>query len=250
MNILTRTNIASFTLPLLLAACGGGNSYNSNREPLPTEPPDEPQPTLVSFSVEVANVTANQPLAPLALVLHNGDYNAWQIGEPASTGLEMLAESGDPTAFIDEAQSAYSTMTGSGILVPGAKASYEISAMLDSESLSRDDLSLTLASMPVNTNDAFTGSSGLPLSLLAAGESLQRLLPIYDAGTEANTETAATVPGPAAGGTGFSEERDDIADRVTRHPGVVTAADGYGESALDSSHRFDQGAILVTITRN
>jgi uncharacterized protein YaiI (UPF0178 family) len=50
-------------------------------------------------------------------------------------------------------------------------------------------------------------------------------------------------------GQGFDEVRDDIADQVTRHQGVVTADDGLANSTLDSSHRFDNGGMLVTITR-
>jgi len=70
----------------------------------------------------------------------------------------------------------------------------------------------------------------------------------YDAGTEANSETAATIPGPAAGGEGYNSTRDDR-DTVGGHPGVISADDGLTGSALDASHRFDNPVARITITR-
>jgi len=196
-----------------------------------------------SYQVVLTNVTHNQPLAPAAVVLHYNDYRAWSIGSPASVALETLAESGNPSMLIEAATSAQDAMSSSGLLMPGQQAMVELNAVW------RDDLQLTVASMPVNTNDAFSGTTGRMIASLEPGDSYSALLPIYDAGTEFNSETAETVPGPAAGGEGFNATRDDVADYVARHQGVVTADDGYAESALDSSHRFDQGALHVRVTR-
>ncbi len=195
-----------------------------------------------TYAVTLVNTTANQPLAPAAVILHDATYRGWQIGTAASVGLETLAESGNPAAFLSEADSLDSTATG-GVAGPGIENTVMVSAVW------REDLSLTIASMPVNTNDAFTGTTGWSIAQLAPGESMRALLPIYDAGTEANSETSATVPGPAAGGEGFNATRDDISDQVTRHSGIVSADDGLDTSALDESHRFDQGAMYVVVTR-
>ncbi len=195
-----------------------------------------------TYQITLVNATANQPLAPTAIILHDDSYYGWQIGSPASAGLENLAESGNPADFIAEADALDST-TSAGIIPPGGSGSVSVSAVW------REDLSLTIASMPVNTNDAFTGTTGWNIAQLAPGESTRALLPIYDAGTEANTESIDSVPGPAAGGEGFNAARDDVADYVVRHSGVVTADDGLSTSALDESHRFDQGALHVTVTR-
>ena len=74
------------------------------------------------------------------------------------------------------------------------------------------------------------------------------ILPVLDAGTEANSEAAGTIPGPADGGEGYNAERDD-ADLVSFHPGVVSADDGLMMSALTSAHRFDNPAVKLSITR-
>ena len=196
------------------------------------------------YEVRIVNVMFNQPVAPTAVILHEADYYGWQIGSPASLGLETLAESGAPVDFMAEAEDALDTAAaGSGPYGPSAAVTASVSAVW------RDDLSLTIAGMPVNTNDAFSGVTGWNIAGLETGDSVSRLLPIYDAGTEANTETAETVPGPAAGGEGFNAARDDLADLVSRHSGVVTADDGLSTSALNESHRFDQGGLFVTVTR-
>lgn len=195
------------------------------------------------YEVVLTNASSNQPLAPAAVILHYEDYRAWSIGEPASLALETLAESGDPSMLLDDAEDVQSSERSGGILVPGAHTAVNVDAVW------REDLSITLASMPVNTNDAFAGTTAWNIAGLEPGDSITALLPVYDAGTERNSEDASTIPGPAAGGEGFNAERDDIADYVARHPGVVTADDGYLESALDSSHRFDQGILHVRITR-
>ena len=101
--------------------------------------------------------------------------------------------------------------------------------------------------MMVNTNDGFTGLSALDVSSLAVGDSLIRTTVAYDAGTEANTEAAGTIPGPADGGEGFNEARDDV-NFVARHPGVVTNEDGLSSSVLSPEHKFDNPLAKVVIT--
>jgi len=72
--------------------------------------------------------------------------------------------------------------------------------------------------------------------------------PIYDAGTEQNSEIAATIPGSAAEGKGFNIARNAV-NFVARRSGIVSQDDGFGGSALDQSHRFDNTAMRVIVTR-
>ena len=103
--------------------------------------------------------------------------------------------------------------------------------------------------MLVNTNDAITGVNDVLVGDMAVGDSVTLRAIAYDAGTEANTETAATIPGPAGGGEGFNAARDDIADRVAMHPGIVGAEDGFATSNLTGQHKFDNPVALITIGR-
>ncbi len=197
-----------------------------------------------TYEVTMTNVTANQPISPLAVVLHTASFQVWSAGTTASTGLEMLAEGGDNATFLTEAQASadvLQTATATGSLAPGG--SETVTTTLNNSS----GLLLSAAGMLVNTNDAFAGVDGVSLDGLAVGESIQIAVAAYDAGTEANTETAATMPG--TGGTGFDVVRDDVNNFVTIHRGVVTLSDGLTTSALDESHRFDNPVMKVSVTR-
>jgi Spondin_N len=216
----------------LLSGCGG-SSDNDNVSINDT----------MSYDITVINLTSNQPLSPLAVQLHSSEYSAWKIGVPASENLEILAEAGDNSSLLN-AQSAnvYSGVSGAGAIAPG------VSDMLSIEANVNSDMKLTLISMLVNTNDAFIGKTGVDLSGLVVGETVKYSLPIYDSGTEANSELEGTIPGPADGGEGFNMARDDV-DYVARHPGVVGMDQGYSESVLNSTHGFDSPAAVLKITR-
>ncbi|MDZ7875452.1 MAG: spondin domain-containing protein [Rhizobium sp.] len=82
-------------------------------------------------------------------------------------------------------------------------------------------LRVTLISMPVNTNDAFTGVSSIDLSKMAVGDVMTMDTVAYDAGTEKNAESASTIPGPAGGGEGFNPMRDDSPSIVSMHSGKL-----------------------------
>jgi hypothetical protein len=204
----------------------------------------------VQYSVVITNLTAGQPLSPAGYVLHNAGYHAFSLGMPASVGLEKLAEGGDATDFIAEAtamSTVYSTGKASAMVLPGQSQTLSLSYSIAPAALS--GLQLSLLTMPVNTNDAFSGTMGASIGALAIGESMSINTLAYDAGTEANSETALSVPGPAAGGEGFNAARDDVTDQVTMHPGVVTLSDGKSDSALTQLHRWDNPLARMTITR-
>lgn len=231
---------------LVLAACGGGSDDDDFVPTPPQVDPPAPAPENSSFEISVVNLTSGQPVSPLAVIAHETDYQAFGIGEPASAALEVLAESGDNSQLLDELQdTARATVSGSAPLPPGASETLT----LELDSAQTTGLHLTLLTMLVNTNDAITGVNGTELGSLAVNESLTLSTIAYDSGTEANSESAATVPGPAAGGEGFNAVRDDIRDQVTMHGGVVTADDGLGTSALNQQHRWDNPVLRVRITR-
>ena len=102
--------------------------------------------------------------------------------------------------------------------------------------------------MLVNTNDAFTGVNAGPIGDLEVGESKTFLSQPWDAGTEGNIETAATIPGPAGGGEGYNMARDDQ-DFIAVHLWVVTEDDGLVTSVLDESHRFLGPVARFVLTR-
>ena len=190
-----------------LAACGDSD----NNE---VEVTDPVMPVMsYEFTVQVTNLTNAQPLSPIAAIAHS-EGMLWQIGEPASAALELMAEGGDNSELL-ATDFAMASSSAESPLPPGE----QVTLMLSTEQL--DSLKISLATMLVNTNDAFTGLNAIDVSSLAVNESMSRTSFAYDAGTEANSEAQGTIPGPADSGEGYNEMRDDI-NRVAMHPGVVS----------------------------
>lgn len=247
--------LATLTAVVLLAACGSdGNDIPQFVDPgdpttpveptPPVEPPAPPADPGRTFEVTVTNLTVGQPFSPVGIFLHDSTQQVFTVGMPASVPLEEMAEGGDISGLIDAVDSI-SEAAGEAPIGPGGSNTYTIS--IDAQPAA--ELELSVMTMLVNTNDAFTGVNGADITELAEGQSMMFNAIAYDAGTEDNTEAAGSLPGPADGGEGFNAVRDDIADQVTMHSGVVTADDGLATSILNQSHRFDNPVARVRITR-
>ncbi|HHG3599744.1 TPA: spondin domain-containing protein [Vibrio parahaemolyticus] len=199
------------------------------------------------YTVNVENLTANQPMSPLAVLTHNSNFQLFEIGQSASVELEHLAEGGSNAeliALMNSDDNVYQGVSGNGLLLPGS--SDEVTITVNPHRYGY----LSLASMLVNTNDAFVGETGLSLKSLAVGESYEMNMNVWDSGTELNDELAATIPGPAGGGEGFNSTRNDMNDAVAFHAGVISHDDdGLADSTLSANHRFLNPGAKVTITR-
>lgn len=209
-----------------------------------------PAPT-VEYEVTLSNLTAGQPLSPAAVVLHGAQWSSFATGESASNELEILAESGDNSALLTSARAdnhVYFASAGAGVIAPGESESF----LVHTSETNLGTLSLSVLSMLVNSNDAIAALNAKAIGSLAVNESMSVDLLTYDTGTEANTETADTVPGPAASGgsrEGYSSVRDDLRDAVYVHSGVVTQDDGLSTSTLTELHRWDNPAVRVRVER-
>ncbi|EKO3786130.1 spondin domain-containing protein [Vibrio harveyi] len=198
------------------------------------------------YTINVANLTANQPMSPLAILAHNDKYKLFEIGKSSSIELEHLAEGGSNAELLalkDSNDYVYQTLSGNGLVLPGGSDS--VTFTVDPHKAGY----VSVASMFVNTNDAFVGETGLSLKSLAVGESYEMSMNVWDSGTELNDELAATIPGPAGGGEGFNAARNDTNDVVAFHAGVVSKDDGLANSALSANHRFLNPGAKLTITR-
>lgn len=224
-------------LALALSACSDDDSDSDN-----TQEPETPTPESYAYEIKVTNITAGQPLSPLAAYLAGENSQAWQTGEAASEALEVLAEGGDGSALLTAQGSEYQH-AGAAPIGPGGSETFQLSTD------NMDSLQLTVATMLVNTNDAFSGLTGIDLSMLEVGETKAYRVPAYDAGTENNTELRGTIPGPADGGEGFNAVRDDVTSVVTYHGGVVGNSDGNAQSILTEANRFDNPVMLIEISR-
>jgi hypothetical protein len=171
------------------------------------------------LSITITNLTHGMAFTPVLVAAHDASGNLFDVGAAASANLQAMAEGGALTGLQTD--------------------------LASSSSQTR----ITVVSMLVNTNDAFAGLRSIDVSGLTSGESMTFSSNAYDAGTELNSESLGTMPGPADGGEGFNAARTDIINLVRSHGGVVTVDDGLSSSVLDQSHRFDNPGMIVTITR-
>ena len=246
MTINLRTYVRALLVGLggmIVVACDSGSNAGGMNPPMPPPPP-----AMASFDVTVTNLSNAQPLSPVAIVAHQGGYSVFAVGMAATAGLETLAEGGDNSVLIAEADADMMVMaTSMGAAPIGPAGSETVSVtVLESE---LPGLTISVSTMLVNTNDAITGINGASVGDMLAGESMTWRTVAYDAGTEANSEQAAHIPGPAGGGEGFNAARDDVADRVAMHRGIVGQDDGFATSDLNGQHRFDNPVSEVRIER-
>ncbi|MCM2679886.1 spondin domain-containing protein [Echinimonas agarilytica] len=223
--------LSSLTLATLLTACGSDNDNDNN---------DEPE--TADFEVTIVNATAAQPFSPLTIGLHDAETSLWTFGEESSEALEQMAEGGDNSGLLAMLEGAHASASGAGIIMPGLSETVMLSSEVD------EPIYFSATTMLVNTNDAFAGVNSADISALAAGESMTWSLHLYDAGTEANSELAGSIPGPADSGEGFNANRDDVMNKISRHPGLVTQADDP-DSVLLSQHRVIGSVATLTVTR-
>ncbi len=218
-----------------------------NDDPVTTPPPPVP-PAMASFDVTVDNLTNAQPLSPIAVIGHVNGYALFVVGNAATAGFEEMAEGGDNTALLAEADGDANVLVSASGAAPIGPAGTETVSitMLESEIA---NLEISVATMLVNTNDAFSALDAMDVSSMAVGDTVMVEAIAYDAGTEDDTEAASDIPGPAGGGEGFNAARSDSADRVTMHAGVVSQDDGFATSDLTEQHRFDNPVMRVRIAR-
>ncbi len=221
---------------LIVSSCDDNNSSGN------------PSDNTVSktYRVTLHNVTNNQPMSPMAVVFHKSGYHLWQAGQASSVALEKLAEGGDNAEVLMEAsqhEDFLASQAGTGAIPPGGSETLEL---ITSDT---SNFRMTVASMLVNTNDAFAGVVSGEIANLAKGERFSMQIPVWDAGTEVNSEAAGSLPGPADGGEGYNASRDGDADFVAIHQGVVTQADGVNSSVLNESHRFDNPVGIISVER-
>jgi hypothetical protein len=171
------------------------------------------------YQVTVTNLTAHQVFTPLLFATHRADISLFQVGQPASVELEAVAEAGDTRmlAAALEASGMTTTVAPQTMpLPPGQSMTVQVTAKPGVDRIS-------VVGMLVPTNDAFEALNGVPLPKHAA--SLR--VPAYDAGTEANDESCAHVPGPpdVCTGEGFNKGREGAEGFVHIHRGIHGIAD-------------------------
>ena len=142
------------------------------------------------FEVTVTNLTRGQQFTPILVASHREGVRLFGLGSPASAQLATLAEEGNTAplmALLSSLPEVRDVATSSGLLGPGQSVTINVEAGGHFDRIS-------VAAMLIPTNDGFfalndqEGPNG--------NRTLTLYSPAYDAGSEANDELCASIPGP------------------------------------------------------
>ncbi len=193
-----------------------------------------PSASAVEVTVTIENLAPVNGtfLTPAWVGFHNGDFDLFDVGSPASSALERLAEDGNtgPLASLFLGSGAglvEGTIPGpNGPIAPGDVASFTF----DIDGKQAGSRYFTLASMLIPSNDAFVGVAD-PTAHQIFGDDGEFLgadffitgADVLDAGTEVNTELPMHTAffGQQSPDTGIDEN-----GVIHTHPGYLPVGSG------------------------
>lgn len=199
--------------------------------------PAQAHPSTRTYEVTIDLMTDGQPFTPPVVATHRGSVHVFEVGEPASVGVQEIAENGDldpllatlhDTPGVADVQAAMAPLVPAD--VPG-DAMFDQSVTLTVEA-DRGARFLSWMSMLICTNDGFTGVDGLKLPSRVGSKASAYSLG-YDAGTEVNTEDFADIVPPCQGLVGVS----------SGDPGTGTTDPALSEGGVISHHQGVHGGV-------
>lgn len=211
----------------------------------------------INLQVTVENLASDGGLyfTPVWTGFHDGSFDIFDAGSPASAGLEALAEDGNNSILSADFGSANGRLElvvndpggpGPGLFAPGSSASAQL--MVDEVA----NRYFSYASMLLPSNDAFfANASGLDVELFDAMGNFNGTqtimifgVDVWDAGTEVNDTMGA--PFSAIGGTSSDE-----GGLVALHTGLdnfIGTQLGNGDT-LDSAFMGATPIAQITVTQ-
>jgi len=185
------------------------------------------------IEVKITNLSAKVVLTPPIVAASKGQITVFQLTEPASVALEMLAEGGSTAklALMFEEHNASVAQAAEPIL-PGQTLTLYVSGKKNSR--------ISLASMILPTNDGFVAMNSIKIKR----HETTTYLSAYDAGTEVNDEDCAHIPGPFGcdgNGEGYNSALNEDEDFVYPHPGTH----GEGEISVAEFSWTDPVAMVT-----
>jgi hypothetical protein len=162
------------------------------------------------YEVTITNLTKGQILSPPIVYSHEWGFRLFTVGQPALPELAGVAEDADSEpllALLTAEPRVHGVGIADGVVMPGQSATVRIETHGNARIIS------TLG-MLVTTNDAFFAARrGAPprrASLYAEA---------WDAGSEANTQDCAHIPGPPCGNGGVRVE-EGAEGYIYTHAGI------------------------------
>ena len=197
--------------------------------------------TATDFEVTVTNLTRGQQFTPILVASHKAGVRLFELGSPASPQLKTLAEEGivaPLTTLLLGNPDVRDVVNSGALLGPGKSVTQRVSTRGSFDNVS-------VAAMLIPTNDGFfavndaEGPNGQDVITLVS--------PAYDAGSERNDETCASIPGPSfseCGGPGGGGAPGGGEGYVHIHAGI------HGIGNLDPALRDWRNPVAkITIRR-
>jgi hypothetical protein len=208
------------------------------------------------ITVEIQNLSHGLYFTPIAAIAHTPDSDFFEVGETATTELQMMAEGGSLEGIITLANAVSADMISDpagGLLAPTMSASADLVT-------ADGNVALSVLGMILPSNDGFIGLDSWEIPNEAGTYSV--FINAYDAGTEANDELrgsgepgVAGMPVPpeldpflGSGGSGVAGA--DTNTTVHIHRGNI-GDDSFtgGASDVDNTvHRWLNPVAKVTVT--
>jgi hypothetical protein len=208
------------------------------------------------INVKITNLTNAIWFTPFLVTAHPADTALFATGQPASAGIQAMAEGGDISMLVSDLTAMGATIEenpADGFLQP------TMSTDVDLNTDGTSNVLLSIVAMLLPTNDAFAGLNAITIP--ADPGTYVYNVSAYDAGTEANDEqlTGGGAPGAAgmpgdpggyAGTGGTGAATTDANTTVHIHRNVLgDTSDTDGVSDLDSRvHRWLNPVIRVVVT--
>lgn len=218
-----------------------------------------------TIEITVTNTTGvgGFSITPLYTAFHDGSFDAFDVGGTASAGVELIAETGNPSSLPAERLAAdadaQAVVIGSPDGPPPIQPGETATAVLDVDGASNPFL--TFLAMLLPSNDAFIGNDNATAYRIFnddgsfAGDQTISVTGsmIYDAGTEANgllgsafVAGADTPLSPAGEGTITDADAAELAD-IFAGVSLVTG-DTLGSGALLDFSAADFNLLEISIT--
>jgi hypothetical protein len=211
-------------------------------------------------TVAITNLTQSITFTPFIVTAHDADFHFFQVGDTASAGLQAMAEGGDVSGLLSQADAAGAVSitnpnkANGNLLQPGMSVT--------TTAIANGDLGyLSMAAMLLPTNDGFAALDAWPIPVEAGEYTIY--LNAYDAGTEVNDEIIVGASGGAPGVPGIPANPSgnggvnatgvtttEVNGFVHIHPGNVGDVDANGGiSDVDSRiHRWLNPVLKVVVT--
>ena len=188
------------------------------------------------FEVTVTNLTRGQIISPAVVATHTDKLDPlFTLGSPASDELVAVAEDAVNGPLVDALsgdKNVKDVQTTGGPIMPGESASVVVGT-------AGKFRNITVVGMLVTTNDAFFALKGVRGPKRGSDTHFS---PAYDAGSEANNESCAFIPGPPCGNPDVHTEEAE--GYVHIHAGI------HGIGNLDPAvHDWRNPVAKVTIRR-